>query len=209
VKIVFEDESGHKGIDRAAQINKKIINGNDYRRIYDNATDNPKLNKLLYDTAKIFLEDRSGTRYESMCWIDGDTAKIIEKFEMMGRIPELTGETHELKVEYSSAVLHKLHGYNNIIVLHNHPNSTAPSAADFNSAYDHDYNVGFVATHDGRLFRYTSNEVMSELVYNTYWNRFVSNGLDSISAQIRAIEKISENTNVTFEEVLRNEILRR
>jgi hypothetical protein len=128
-----EDESSHKGVDRTTQIDKSVIDSNDYRRKFDNATDNPVINKTLYDSAKEILENRSGTRYETMHWIDGDTGKIIIKYDSMGKDKKFSGEKYEFKVDYGKSILSKLAGHNNIIVIHNHPNSTAPSAGDFNN----------------------------------------------------------------------------
>jgi hypothetical protein len=201
--FVLEDEYGHRGIEKALQINKAVIDSNDYRRKFDNATDNPKLNKTLYDVAKAILYDRSGTRYESMYWIDGDTGRVITSFTLMGRSWNLTGKIYELRVKYGWKVLHKLKGYNNIIVIHNHPNSTAPSPGDFNSAYRHKYKIGFVVTHDGRLFKYTSGDFINEALFDLNWQEYYVIGYDEIEAQIKTITKFAKDFNITFEEVFR------
>jgi proteasome lid subunit RPN8/RPN11 len=198
---VREDELSHKGVDRAVQINRTIIDSNDYRRKFDNATDNPKLNKTLYECAKEILYDRSGTHYESMYWIDGGTGEIITSFDIMGKIPALTGKEHELVVEYTDRVLHKLKGHNNVVVIHNHPNSTAPSAGDLNSANDHGYSLGFVAAHDGRLFKYSSNQEINVTMYDLYWTELCNDGFDETIAQIKAIEKIARNADIFVTEV--------
>jgi hypothetical protein len=197
-----EDELSHKGIDKATQINKAMIDSNEYRRKFDNATENPKINKILYDCAKEILYNRSGTRYESMRWINGDTGEIIAKFDSMGNTPDLSGAEHELKVEYGESVLHKLSGHNNVITIHNHPNSTAPSAGDFNSAYKHGYNTGFVVTHDGRVFKYSSNEAISDIIYEKYWQNFIDEHYDEVNAQKMAIDKIAQNAKIIFKEII-------
>ncbi|MDR0986953.1 MAG: hypothetical protein LBL98_04580 [Ruminococcus sp.] len=201
--MLLEDELSHKGIDKAVQINKVIINSNEYRRKFDNATDNPKVNKTLYECAKEILYDRSGSTYESMWWIDGETGEVIAKFNSMGKIPALTGKEHELKVTYGGNILRKLKGYNNIIVIHNHPNSSAPSVGDFNSAYLRGYSMGFVATHDGRLFRYSSHQKISDYMYDFVWKKYISRGYAELEAQIMAIEQFARDSEITFEEVLR------
>jgi hypothetical protein len=206
---VREDEYSHKGIEKALQVDKNFIGGSDYRRKFDNATDNAKLNKVLYITAKRILLSRSGTRYESMCWIDGDTAEIIVSFEDMGRVPALTGEEHEFKVEYGDNILHKLRGHNNIIVIHNHPNSTAPSAGDFNSAFKNGYSTGFVVTHDGRLFRYSSNQEISDTAYDFTWQKYHNRGYDIDESQLMTIRQFMNDADIMFEEVFCYEILRR
>jgi hypothetical protein len=93
--------------------------------------------------------------------------------------------------------------YNNIVVLHNHPNSSAPSAGDFNSAFKHGYSQGFVVTHDGRVFKYTSNQAINNAIYDTYWAEFRDDGFDTVEAQIRAIQKIARNADIFIEEVIK------
>jgi hypothetical protein len=200
---VREDEYSHKGVHRDTLIDKKYIESSVYRRKFDNATNNTKLGKLLYDLAKEMLYARSGTRYESMCFIDGETTEIITKFDSMGKLPELTGADHELKVEYGDSVLHKLRGHNNIVTIHNHPNSTAPSAGDFNSAFKHGYTTCFVVTHNGRVFRYSSHEEISDSIYLTYWDEFVSQGYSNIEAQIKAIQSMANVSKIKIMEVLK------
>jgi hypothetical protein len=196
-----EYEYSHKGIDRATQIDRKLIESNEYRRKFDNATDNPTVNKALYDSAKEMLYDRSGTRYESMRWIDGDTGEVIVEFYSMGRVPGLTGEEHELKVEYGDSVLHKLKGHNNVVTIHNHPNSTAPSVGDLNSSFLHRYTTGFVAAHDGRVFSYVSNQEISIKLYELQVKDFALDGHDMVESQMLAFADMSRNFNINVVEV--------
>jgi hypothetical protein len=200
---VTEIELSHKGIHRETQINKAMIESNEYRRKFDNATDNAKVNKVLYESAKEMLYARSGSRYESMRWIDGDSGEIIACYDNMGNIPELTGNEHELKVEYPDSLIQKFSGHNNIIVIHNHPNSSAPSVGDFNSMFTHKYKIGFVVTHDGRVFKYTSQEEINSVIYYKYWQRYIGQHFEEIDAQIMAINDLSRNFEITFEEVKR------
>jgi hypothetical protein len=202
-KNVREDEYSHKGIDRTTQIDKKLIESNDYRRKFDIATDNTKVNKVLYDSAKEILFDRSGTHYESMYWIDGETGKIIAKFLNMGKIDGLIGSEHKLKVEYDEKLLSRFKGIHNIVTIHNHPNSSAPSAGDFNSAFKHGYSCGFVVTHNGRVFKYSSGEPISDVIYEKYWQSYIDNKYDVLTAQQKAIEKLSQNADISFTEVLK------
>jgi hypothetical protein len=199
---MLEDEYSHKNIDRSTQINITVINSNEYRRKFDNATNNPRVNKTLYEVAKMILTARSGTHYESMYWIDGETGKIITQFVDMGRDSNLTGSEHELKVEYGKNILRRLKGHNNIVVIHNHPNSTAPSVGDFNSAYKNNYAIGFVVTHNGRIYRYTSGQEISDVAYDIMWQKYFNRGLDEFDAQIKSIEQLMIDADITFEEVL-------
>lgn len=196
-----EDEYSHKGIDRSTQIDKKTIESNSYRRKFDKATDNPIVNKQLYDIAKEILYDRSGSRYESMYWIDGNNGNIISKFDSMGKSDKLIGKEHEFKVEYSNATLNKIREYDNVIVLHNHPNSTAPSVGDLNSAYSHNYSIGFSVSHDGRVFKYISRQIIIPKLYELLVKDLTTEGFEFTEAQMKAFEEISRNFNIIVIEV--------
>jgi hypothetical protein len=198
-----EIEDSHKGIFRETVVDRKYIESNDFRRKFDNATDNPAVNKALYDSAKEILLDRNGTKYETMYWLDGDTGEILVKFDGMGKTDRLKGEEHEFRVEYGDKVITKLKGHNNIITLHNHPNSTAPSIGDYNSASQHGYLLGFVIAHNGRLFRYSAKSQIDEVLYNAYIRKYIRKNCDEIDAQILAIGNLAESTNITLSEVFR------
>jgi hypothetical protein len=198
-----EDEYSHKGIDRTAQIDRKYIESNEFRRKFDNATSNSAVNKTLYDSAKEMLYDRSGTHYESMYWIDGDTGKVIVKFDSMGKTENLRGESHELKVEYRESLLKKLTAYKNIITIHNHPNSTAPSSEDLNSAFIHHYTIGYTVSHNGCLYKYTANELIDIELYDQYVGAYIYQNpyADVVNAQLEAYRKLSYNLNISVIEV--------
>ena len=65
------------GRNKNTSVNKTYVNSGEYRRKFDNATDNPAVNKVLYDCAKKALLHRSGTELEDMYWLDGETGEII------------------------------------------------------------------------------------------------------------------------------------
>lgn len=73
--MYLEQERAGK-IKRTA-VNKRYLESGEYRRKFDNATTNPDVNKTLYDCAKRALKHRSGTEFEDMYWIDGNTGKVL------------------------------------------------------------------------------------------------------------------------------------
>ena len=72
-------EEQRYGRNKDTVINHAYICSGEYRKKFDQISDNKKLNKLLYQLAKSMLEHRSGTLYEDMYWIDAETATIVAK----------------------------------------------------------------------------------------------------------------------------------
>ena len=56
---------------------KQLIESGEYKRKFDNATDNPNVNKSLYICAKNALKHRSGTELEDMYWLDSESGGVI------------------------------------------------------------------------------------------------------------------------------------
>jgi hypothetical protein len=199
--FVREDELSHKGIIRETMIDKPYINSNQFQRKFDYATDNEKVNKLLYSIAKKILIDRSGTRYESMYWIDKVKGTIITKFERMGKEDKYKGTEFEFRVIYDETCLKKLDDNQRIITIHNHPNSTAPSPNDLNSAYLRKYDIGFTISHDGGLYRYICREPIDEMMFDRYMTKYLNEHYDWNTAQILAYKSLSRNINIEVKEI--------
>ena len=75
--MYIHDEEQRYGRNKNTQINHSYINSSEYRRKFDNITDSPELNRLIYQKAKEMLIHRSGTLIEDMCWIDADSETVI------------------------------------------------------------------------------------------------------------------------------------
>jgi hypothetical protein len=84
-------ESQRYGRNKKTQIDKSYINSGNYRRKFDGISNNPELNKKLYELSKEMLQHRSGTLYEDMYWLNPDTSEIIA-YEVNGLIEEEVDE---------------------------------------------------------------------------------------------------------------------
>ena len=187
-------ENQRYGRNKDTLVNKTYISGGEYRRKFDNITDAPEVNKTLYDCAKKALTHRSGTLYEDMYWIDTDTGDVVAS-ETVGNI--------EQRVKYSASTKKTVASYSSgrLATLHNHPASMPPSAGDFNSCYRNGYKIGVVSCHNGRVFAYTSNQEISESLYDMYIQRAILDGEDEFAAQMKALNIIKENYDIDFWEV--------
>lgn len=182
------------GRNKSTLVNKTYIDGGEYRRKFDNATDNPEVNKTLYDSAKRALKHRSGTELEDMYWLDGATGRIIAK--------EINSTTAR-QVNYSSATKDAVNSYtkNRIIALHTHPSSMPPSVEDLNACYNHGYKCGYIACHNGKVFGYSSGQLINTKLYELYVGDYIDGGLSEFDAQWKALEDLKRNHKIDFWEV--------
>lgn len=181
------------GRNKETVINNAYIESGEYRNKFNHITDNDDVNRLVYLKAKEMLKHRSGTEFEDMYWIDEVTGKVV-----VSAIDEKIEKT----VAYTEKIKKAIEGKNNLITIHTHPGSMPPSIADFNSAYRHNYKISLVVCHDGKVFRYESNKEVREEIYTTYIRSYRKQGYDEYEAQIKALKKIAQNGDISFEEVL-------
>lgn len=181
------------GRNKSTIVNKTYIDSGEYRRKFDAATDNPQVNKTLYDCAKKALKHRSGTELEDMYWIDGNTGSILLS---------VTDSIDKRAIVYSDKMKKAISGFSEVVTLHTHPSSMPPSASDLNSCYRNKYKIGIIACHDGKIFGYTSNEIIGENLYIAYVQRFIKDGNDEYNAQIKALERLAQSFDIEFWEVI-------
>lgn len=86
--------------------------------------------------------------------------------------------------------------------IHTHPSSMPPSIDDFNSSFNNEYKIGFVACHNGKVFRYTSEQEVSKTLYNLYIKEYLDENLSEYETQLKALQKLKENHEIDFSEVL-------
>ncbi|MCM1091909.1 MAG: hypothetical protein NC092_03470 [Butyrivibrio sp.] len=174
-------------------INHTYINSGEYRSKFDRITDNISTNRILYNKAKEMLVHRSGTKYEDMYWIDGESGEIIAS---------ALDEQQESAVKCTDAIKKAIIGKENVIAFHTHPSSMPPSAADFNSMLINGYSKAFILCHNGVIIQYVSNQEISETLYFRYVQRYIIEGYSEFEAQWKALEKLKENYDIDFWEVL-------
>lgn len=180
------------GRNKDTLVNKAYIDSGEYRRKFDNLTENPDVNKAIYDSAKKALKHRSGTEFEDMYWFDGDTGNILFS---------VTDSKDKHAIAYTNKIKEAIKNKNNIITIHTHPSSMPPSIDDFNSCFNNEYKMGVVACHNGRVFKYTAGQSVSKSLYILYIGEYLDSGKSDFEAQIKALNKLKENHLIDFEEV--------
>lgn len=189
-------ENQRLGRNKSTLVNKTYIDSGEYKRKWDNAIENQKVSKTLYDCAKKALKHRSGTVFEDMYWINSDTGEIILS---------VTDSNEERAIVYTDKIRNVVGKNENIITLHTHPSSMPPSLSDLNSCYRNNYKKGFVACHNGKIFGYTSNEQINERIYSMYIENYIKDGYDEFEAQLKALEKLSQSYDIKIWEVINHE----
>ncbi len=182
------------GRNKDTLINKTYIESGEFRRKFDSATDNPTLNKALYNAAKTALKHRSGTELEDMYWFDCATGKIIAK-EINSASPRQIMYSAATKSAVSSAE------GGSVAALHTHPSSMPPSVEDFNACFRHGYKCGFVVCHNGKVFGYTSEQLLSAKLCELSIGDYIDSGLSEFEAQMRTLADLKRNHKIDFWEV--------
>ncbi len=187
-----ELEEQRNGRNKNTIIDYKYINSNRFRKRFDLISNNKKLNKLLYKTAKKMLLHRSGTEYEDMYWID------LKKFKIVCKI---TDSKYKKKILYTSAIKKIIKNSENLLTIHTHPDSFPPSIDDINSNYDHNYEIGIIACHDGRVYMYSAEERINANYYKMIVEGYLKNGYNEDTAQVEALKEMQKNFLIHFKEV--------
>lgn len=185
-------EKQRAGRNKVTIVNHRYINSGEFKRKFDAISDNMKLSRILHRVAKKMLNHRSGTKFEDMYWIDLDTLKIVAK--------EIHG-TLERKIIYSDATIRVINQYSNLLTIHTHPDSFPPSINDLNSNFDHEYVIGIVVCHDGKVYLYSANERVNENYYKLVVEGYIKSGYNESEAQIKALAEIQENFEILVKEV--------
>lgn len=188
----LEIEEQRAGRNKATAIDRSYIGSGEYRRKFNAISDNPDLQRLMYQAAKEMLAHRSGTLYEDMCWIDLDSLSVIAK--------ELDAAQEEMIV-YSKRTKSAIKEFENILTLHTHPNSFPPSIQDFNSNFTNNYSIGIVLCHNGAIYVYRSEEPVDEKYFSAVVAKYLKAGYNEHEAQLKALEDVSAHFKIFFKEV--------
>ena len=187
-----ELEQQRKGRNKNTIIDYNYISSNRYRKKFDYISNDKKLNKLLYKIAKKMLLHRSGTEYEDIYWIDLINGKIVCK---------ITDSKYKKKILYTTTIKKMIKKSENLLTIHTHPDSFPPSIDDINSNYDHNYEIGIVICHDGRVYMYSAEERINVNYYKLTVEDYLKNGYNEDTAQIEALKEMQKKFSIYFKEV--------
>lgn len=178
------------------KVNKQAINRPDYRSKFDKLTDNEVLNQNLYKSAKEILKHRDGTFQEDLYLLHKETGQVLYKN---------TTSTVKQGVAYTDAMRKLVKRYpNQLVTLHNYPQSMPPSGDDIHTQQIKGYAMGVVVGHDGKVFKYKINEntkPFTVMQYKMAVAKHKAKGYNEAEAQARALQDLSKDYHFDFEEV--------
>ena len=173
-------------------INHSYINSGEYRKKFDEISNDKALNRKLYQITKRMLEHRSGTLFEDMYWIDIDSLEVVASE---------TEQKTESRIKYSKATKRAISQKHNLLVIHTHPNSMPPSINDFNSALKNKYRICIVCCHDGRIFMYQSRKHVVDFLNKGTIAKYKKMGYNDFDSQILALKELQNNGDIFLKEV--------
>ena len=109
-----------------------------------------------------------------MYWIDAAHQVVVA---------EETESCFEAQITYSDSIYSKIQKYDNLVTLHSHPNSYPPSVNDLNSNFFNHYGLGIVVCHDGKIFKYASNQEIRIDYYMLVVEKHLRKGYNEYEAQ--------------------------
>ena len=181
-----KEQSKRKYQHQETVINKKVIDSAEYRRKFDQVSDNKKVNRNIWKMAKEMLEHRSGTKYEDLAFIDYLTGKSEMNKEF----------DKENKAKPSKAMTTMIQNadHGTIIAIHNHPGSSVPSISDLMVCVKRGYKFGLVVCHDGKIYKYyVQKEKFNPVIANAALDKLEVEGYNS------NVEKMFEDAGVGME----------
>ncbi len=190
---IMELKDQRAGRNKDTTINRRYIESGEFRRKFDQITDDPKYNRKLYQLAKDMLYHRSGTVFEDMYWMDLDTGNIIAA--------EISDNT-ERGISYSDVTKKKIRQYPNLITIHSHPSGMPPSPGDFKANYVYKYSLGVVVGHNGKVYVYKTlkdYEVKyGEMLIANYKEKMYNEE----EAQLAALYELEKDGYIAIKEVI-------
>ena len=193
---LLSKEEQRYGRNKETLVNHSYIESGEYRRKFDNISDNAELNKLLYQLAKKMLTHRSGTLFEDMYWIDPDTLEVVASE---------TNCREEQRIIYSEATKREIRGREGLVTIHTHPSSFPPSLEDFNSSFENRNSFGVVCCHDGKIFMYSAEEEVAKETFVFYEKKYYNQFRDEYKAQAKTCMQLKMTGKIFFKEVKVNE----
>lgn len=154
-----ENEKSNKGKNSQTRVDKKFVKSSEYSKKFSTLEENKEVKRELKNKSIEILKHRDGTFFEDLVFVDSKTGEsLVSKDYQVERTAKPTKKMEKMIKKAETET---------IIAIHNHPNSTLPSASDLRVAYDRKYKYGLIACHNGDVFKYKITKEPDIAFYNS------------------------------------------
>ena len=186
----FETSTGTPNID------EKIINSKNYKEKFSKISNDIFLNDSIYKHCKNTLINKNGGYFEDLTILNEDGSYFDST---KGIIENETTYSEELDKKILAQPPHTL------IAIHNHGTNMPPTGSDFISAGFRRYKFGIVCTHDGKIFKYSSQNarVFSRFLFDKTVDKFCDApyNLSRYNAIIKTLKNFEKDYNIEWSEL--------
>ena len=182
-------------------VNYSVINTKGYHDKFMGLTEHKNTDEALYREAIIMLRHRNGTEYEDLVALDSYSGELLTKNDTAsGMFTFRTGFSNQQeKLLKERKRLFEL--------LHNHPNSSAPSTEDIKGLFKREYaHATTVVCHNGNVYRLVKIKPFDDIdnliedVYNSIESRYAGGESNfEYLASMQVIEYLQLKRCITFE----------
>lgn len=175
----------------------EYINSNKYKNKFQNITEDPNLNQIIYKYSKAAVTHQSGSFNEDLSVISLD-GKHIETTS--NKKPYETMYTQSLKKAIKESKPYSL------CAIHNHGTNVPPSGADLVSAGEKKYAFGIVACHNGSVYYYSCKNAkpfLPELMDKTVDKfRRKPYNMGEVDAYKKALDQMATDYGIEWRELI-------
>lgn len=144
--LVAEGKVTKKSTANQYSVKRRIVNGEAYKERIKQLGLPKKASATLHQQALRILEDTDGTQHERLCAISWRTGEPVTDTFAHPPVRSACGFTPEQVAKIADVE-------GGVILLHNHPGSSVPSATDILTLANNDWcRASVIACHDGTLY---------------------------------------------------------
>lgn len=170
------------------------INSQEYKNKFLQITDNPNINRAIYERSKAALTHQNGKYTEDLSVID-ENGNLIGTTS--SKIDNETKYTKSLNKKIFSRPKHSL------IAIHNHGTNYAPTGSDLSSAGFHKYLLGIVCCHDGKIYKYSvkNAKVFTRELFDNTVDKYVNRAYTKEKAIIQTLFDFQRDYGIEWSEI--------
>lgn len=176
--------------------NLTYINSESYKKKFDSISDNPDLNKSIYERCKAAVTHQSGGYREDLSIID-----------LTGNLVGHSSSKEDYSTLYTDAIKDAIKARKpySLISIHNHGTNLPPSGSDLGTAGYRKYKFGIVACHDGKVYMYDVSKAspFNISIYDKWVDKFrkTEYNIGEIGAYELALKQVAEKYGVIWREI--------